>query len=219
MRKSDPKPALKPDPLFMITQPDELQRRFGVPSEPSVVKVRDHIDDDYRALIKASPFLVMATAGPHGLDCSPRGDPAGFVDVPDSKTVIIPERRGNNRIDGLKNLLHDPRIGLIFLIPGVGETIRVSGTASISYAPDLLGRFMQGGTLPRVAIVVKVETVFFQCARAVMRADLWNPAQQRERDALPSAGQLLRNATAGQFDGEAYDRALSERLAATLYRS
>lgn len=206
-----------PDPLFTVTRPDDLRQRFGAPAQASLAKVRDHIDADYRALIMASPFLIMATSGPDGLDCSPRGDPAGFVEVLDDKTLVIPERRGNNRIDSLNNLLHDARIGLIFLIPGVGETIRVSGRATISLEPDLLGRFIHGGALPRLVIVVSVETVFFQCARAVMRANLWNPAHHRDRASLPSAGQLLRSAAGGRFDAETYDRELPARLKSTLY--
>lgn len=188
----------------------------------SVIKEIDHVDENYGALIAASPFFVLATNGPDGLDCSPRGDRPGFVAVSDAKTLPIPDRRGNNRLDSLKNILSDNRIGMLFLIPGYGETLRVNGTATLSTDPGLCARFDMAGKLPAYVIVVAVESVYFQCSRAVVRADLWNPSAQADRRSLPSAGTILRDvaartATAETFDSEAYDEALPERVKATLY--
>lgn len=206
-----------------ITSPEELAALYPNPIAPaSVIKEIDHVDANYGALIAASPFFVLATNGPDGLDCSPRGDQPGFVVVSDAKTLLIPDRRGNNRLDSLKNILFDNRIGMLFLIPGYGETLRVNGTATLSTDPDLRARFDMAGKLPACVIVVAVQSVYFQCSRAVVRADLWNPSAQVDRRSLPSAGTILRDiaarhATAEAFDGEAYDKALPERVRATLY--
>lgn len=205
-----------------ITSPDQLATLYPNPVAPaSVIKEIDHIDANYGALIAASPFFVLATNGPDGLDCSPRGDQPGFVTVSDARTLLIPDRRGNNRLDSLKNLLSDNRIGMLFLIPGYGETLRVNGTALLSTDPELCARFEMAGKLPACVIVVTVEAAYFQCSRAVVRADLWNPAVQVDTRALPSAGTILRDISARAateaFDGEAYDRALPERVKATLY--
>lgn len=206
-----------------ITSPEELAALYPNPiAAASVIKEIDHVDANYGALIAASPFFVLATNGPDGLDCSPRGDLPGFVVVSNAKTLLIPDRRGNNRLDSLKNILFDNRIGMLFLIPGYGETLRVNGTATLSTDPDLRARFDMAGKLPACVIVVAVQSVYFQCSRAVVRADLWNPAAQVDRRSLPSAGTILRDiaarhATAEAFDGEAYDKALPERVRATLY--
>ncbi|WP_332683738.1 pyridoxamine 5'-phosphate oxidase family protein [Bosea sp. (in: a-proteobacteria)] len=210
-------------PQHRITSLDDLAARYPNPLAPaSIIKEIDHVDANYAALIAASPFFVLATNGPDGLDCSPRGDLPGFVTVSDAKTLLIPDRRGNNRLDSLKNILFDNRIGMLFLIPGFGETLRVNGTATLSTDPELCARFEMAGKLPACVIVVSVEAVYFQCSRAVVRADLWNPAAQVPKSSLPSAGTILREITARQaaaeaFDGEAYDKALPERVRATLY--
>ena len=206
-----------------ITSLETLAARYPNPVAPaSVAKEIDHVDENYAALIAASPFMVLATNGPEGLDCSPRGDLPGFVTVRDAKTLLIPDRKGNNRLDSLRNILFDPRIGMLFLIPGYGETLRVNGTATLSTDPALCARFEMAGKLPACVIVVHVEQVYFQCSRAVVRADLWNPANHADRRALPSAGQILRDITARNesietFDRAAYDKALPERVKATLY--
>ena len=206
-----------------ITSPEQLAALYPNPIAPaSLIKEIDHIDANYRALIAASPFFVLATNGPDGLDCSPRGDLPGFVAVSDAKTLLIPDRRGNNRLDSLKNLLSDNRVGMLFLIPGYGETLRVNGRATLSSDPGLCGQFEMAGKLPACVIVVKVEAAYFQCSRAVVRGDLWNPGKHVDRRTLPSAGQILqgiteRNAAIETFDGEAYDKALPERVKATLY--
>ncbi|HEY1042444.1 MAG TPA: pyridoxamine 5'-phosphate oxidase family protein [Telluria sp.] len=200
-----------------ITSVEALQRLYGEPGEASLLKVADRIAPVYRPLIDAARFLALATAGPDGLDVSPRGDPAGFVHVEDEHTLLLPDRRGNNRIDSLRNVLHDPRVALLFLIPGIGETLRVNGRARILAAPALLERFAMDGKLPRTVLRIDVEKVFFQCSRAVLRSALWDPAQHVPRAALPSAGLILSTLSAGKMDGQAYDRALPERLKTTLY--
>ena len=206
-----------------ITSPDQLATLYPNPVAPaSLIKEIDHVDANYGALIAASPFFVLATNGPDGLDCSPRGDLPGFVTVSDAKTLLIPDRRGNNRLDSLKNILFDDRIGMLFLIPGYGETLRVNGTATLSTDPELCARFEMAGKLPACVMVVTVESVYFQCSRAVVRADLWNPEARVAKGSLPSAGTILREITARApavetFDGEAYDKALPERVKATLY--
>jgi uncharacterized protein len=172
---------------------------------------------EYRALIEAAPFAALATRGPEGLDCSPRGDGPGFVRVLDDKTLLLPDRRGNNRIDSLKNIVRDPHVALLFLIPGIGETLRVNGRAAISVEPNLLESFSVEGKPPRSVIVITVDTVFFQCARAILRSELWNPARHVARESLPSAGQILAALTNDKAGGEAYDKALPERQRTTLY--
>ncbi len=168
-------------------------------------------------MIEASPFVIIATSGPEGLDVSPRGDPPGFVVVEDEHTLLIPDRRGNNRTDSLNNLMTDPRIALLFMIPGVGETLRVNGWAEISVDPALLERFPAQGKLPRSVIMVHVERVYFQCPKALVRSDLWNPAKHVERKSLPSSGTILADLTRGRMDGPAWDAAYPERLKATMY--
>jgi hypothetical protein len=210
-------------PDHSITSLDALSALYPNPVAPaSIAKEIDHIDANYAALIAASPFCLLATTGPEGLDCSPRGDKPGFVMVRDAKTLLIPDRKGNNRLDTLKNILFDDRIGMLFLVPGYGETLRVNGRATLSSDPELCGQFEMAGKLPACVIVVKVEAAYFQCSRAVVRADLWNPAAHVDRRTLPSAGQILQSITARSesietFDGEAYDKALPERVKATLY--
>ena len=184
---------------------------------PARVKETDRITKAYRALIEASPFCVMATSGPDGLDTSPRGDPKGFVRVVDDKTVILPDRRGNNRIDSLRNLVTDPRIALIFLIPGVSETVRVMGRATISTDPELCASFAMQGKAPRCVLVIAVEQVFFQCAKAIVRSKLWDPATQVERSSLPTSGKILAEITEGKMGGDEHDRAYPERVKATIY--
>jgi PPOX class probable FMN-dependent enzyme len=171
----------------------------------------------YRAFIEAAPFVALATCGPEGLDCSPRGDGRGFVRIRDEKTLLLPDRRGNNRIDSLRNIVRDPSVALLFLIPGIGETLRVNGRAVISVEPELLESFSVDGKPPKSVIVITVEAVYFQCARAILRSDLWNPARHVAREALPSAGQLLAALTNNEAGGEAYDKALPERQRTTLY--
>jgi len=155
--------------------------------------------------------------GSEGSDCSPKGDPAGFVTILDNRTLAIPDRPGNNRIDNLRNIVTDPRVSLLFLIPGVGETLRVNGLAHITTDPELLTSCEIKGKLPRTVIVVRIQAAYFHCAKAIARSDLWNPATHVPRDSLPSAGQMHRRLTGGSFDSETYDRQLPERTIAELY--
>jgi PPOX class probable FMN-dependent enzyme len=202
---------------FLVRDLDTLASHYGQPGESSIAKETPVITEHYRKFIEASPFFALATSGPEGMDCSPRGDPAGFVRVPDEKTLLIPDRRGNNRIDSLRNIVRDSRVGLLFLIPGVGETFRVNGRAKISVDPQLLESFTFEGKAPRCVIVVEVETVYFQCSRAILRAQLWNPEAQVERKSLPSNGTILAELSKQKIDGEKYDRELPLRIGKELY--
>lgn len=205
------------DPAHLITDASTLQALYGSPGEASLKKEVDHVHPHYRAFIEAAPFALLATAGPDGLDASPRGDPAGFVVVEDEKTLLLPDRRGNNRVDSLFNVIADPRVALLFLVPGVGETLRVNGEARISVDPALLARFEMDGKLPRSVLVIDVHKVYFQCSRALLRSRLWDAQMQIPRTALPSVGRILSDLTAGTFDGVAYDRDLPARVAGSLY--
>ncbi len=200
-----------------ITNVTALEALYGAPSGAAVEKEIGHLHPHYQALIAASPFFVLATSGPDGVDASPRGDAPGFVAVLDEKTLLIPDRKGNNRIDSMRNLIADPHVALLFLIPGIGETLRVNGRAAITTAPSLLQRFSVEGKLPRSVIVVSVDTVFFQCSRAIFRSRLWDPARHIARESLPSLGRMVADISRTPFDADAYDRGLYERLAATLY--
>ncbi|GME41581.1 MULTISPECIES: pyridoxamine 5'-phosphate oxidase family protein [unclassified Pantoea] len=199
----------------IVTDLTELERLYGTVAPPSVAKVTDHIHPAYRPFIAASPFVALATSGPEGLDVSPRGDPAGFIEIEDDKTLLLPDRRGNNRIDSLRNILQDNRVALLFLIPGIGETLRVNGTAAISTDPALLERFAVNNQLPKTVLRIHVESVFFQCSRAIIRSGLWNAETQIARQSLPSTGSILKQIA--EIDGDAYDKALPERLKNSLY--
>jgi PPOX class probable FMN-dependent enzyme len=203
--------------MLTITSVEDLDALYGPVGEASLVKETGRIIPEYRALIEAAPFAVLATRGPGGLDCSPRGDAPGFVRVADETTLLLPDRRGNNRVDSLRNILFDPQAALLFLIPGIGETLRVNGRASISVDPGLLESFAVDGKPARSVLAIAVESVFFQCSRAVVRARLWDPAMQIDRKAVPTAGEILAALSCDRIGGEAYDRALPERVRKTLY--
>lgn len=195
----------------------QLEALFGQPGETALKKEVPYLHPAYRALIEASPFAVLSTIGPGGLDASPRGDPPGFVMVQDENTLLMPERRGNNRIDSLRNIVADPRVALLFLIPGVGETLRVNGRARITVEPQLLARLAMEGKPPQCVIEIRVETVFFQCARAIQRSRLWEPVPADAKRTVPTPGAILSALTEAAFDGETYDRELPARQRATLY--
>lgn len=205
------------DDAHRLTTLSQLEALYGVPGRRSVVKETGRITAEYRAFIAAAPFVVIASAGPEGLDCSPRGDAAPIVIVEDETTLLLPDRPGNNRIDTLRNIVRDPRVALLFVIPGVGETIRVNGRAAISVAPDLLARCAVGGKPPLSVVVIGVESVYFQCARAVIRAGLWDVGAQVPRASLPSTGQIIAALDSEPFDATAYDAELPVRLRSTLY--
>lgn len=200
-----------------ITDVETLERLYGMPAGAAVDKEVDYLHPYYQRLIAASPFFVLATGGPDGMDASPRGDAPGFVAVQDEKTLLVPDRRGNNRVDSLRNIIANPRVALLFLVPGIGETLRVNGRAEIRSDPALLERFNVDGKLPRSVIVVHVDTVFFQCARAIFRSKLWDPAQHIARSSLPSTGTIVSALTNGRFNDKEYDTGLYERLKSGLY--
>ncbi|MCB5174767.1 pyridoxamine 5'-phosphate oxidase family protein [Microvirga lenta] len=200
-----------------VTTLADLEALYGEPPEASLVKEADRVVPVYRALIEAAPFAALATRGPEGLDCSPRGDGPGFVRVQDEKTLLLPDRRGNNRLDSLRNIVRDPQVALLFLIPGIGETLRVNGRAAISTDPALLESFAVDGKAPRTVLMITVEAVYFQCSRAVVRSDLWNPDKHVARSSLPSAGQILAAMSENRVGGETYDKGLAERVRETLY--
>ena len=167
---------------------EQLEAIYGYPNDASTVKVADRVTPSYRTLMDNSPFVALATVGPEGMDCSPRGDLPGFVRIHDEKTLMMPDRRGNNRCDSLRNIVRDPRVALLFLIPGSGSTLRVNGCAHVSADPDLLASFKMDGKAPRTVIVMTVEEIYFQCARAIVRSDLWNPDKRRRSKNPADAG-------------------------------
>lgn len=199
-----------------VTTVAELEEIYGHPQPGPLRKEVDHLTPEYRAMVEASPFVVLATSGPEGLDCSPRGDAAGFVQVADDRTLLIPDRRGNNRLDSLRNIVTDPRVGLLFLIPGIGETLRLNGTARLVRDPGLCARFEVCGTVPNLVIVVRVEAVYYQCPKAIVRSELWNPDRFRDHATVPTAGAIMAGIT-DQVDADEFDAAYPERLRTTLY--
>jgi uncharacterized protein len=203
--------------MAVVTTIDQLEAIYGETGPSSTVKVADRVTPHYRVMIEKSPFVALATSGPEGLDCSPRGDLPGFVRIHDDKTLIMPDRRGNNRIDSLRNIVRDPRIGLLFLIPGSGSTLRVNGRGQVSTDRDLLASFRIEGRTPRSVIVMAVDEIYFQCARAIVRADLWNPDKRIDPKELPTPGQILADMSANQVGGAAYDREWPERARQTMW--
>ncbi|GHD40041.1 pyridoxamine 5'-phosphate oxidase [Thalassobaculum fulvum] len=203
--------------MSVITTVEQLEALYGVPGEASTAKEIDRIVPQYRAFIEASPFVALATAGPEGLDCSPRGDLAGFVRVHDERTLMMPDRRGNNRVDSLRNIVRDPRVALLFLIPGSGTTVRVNGRANLDTDPALCAAFEIDGRPPRSVVVIAVETVYFQCARAIIRAGLWDPARHVDPTSLPTPGQILATLSENRVGGDGYDREWPERAAKTMW--
>jgi uncharacterized protein len=201
----------------LVTTMDALEALYDEPFGPSLIKEIDHVNAPYRALIEAAPFFALATSGPDGMDCSPRGDAPGFVRVQDEKTLLVPDRRGNNRIDSLRNLIHDPRVALLFLIPGCGETLRIIGRAAISTDPALCESFVVQGKAPRIVLVVTVDRVYYQCPKAIVRSKLWDPSTWQDRKSLPTSGKILSTITAGKVDADAHDAAYPERIKATIY--
>jgi PPOX class probable FMN-dependent enzyme len=195
----------------------QLEAIYGKPAEAATVKEVNWITPHYRTYIEASPYAALATSGPEGLDCSPRGDKPGFVRVHDEKTLMLPDRRGNNRIDSLRNIVRDPKVALLFMIPGIGNTLRVNGRAHLSVEPGLLDSFAVEEKAPRSVTVIEVDAVYFQCARALVRSELWNPERHVDPKSLPSAGQILAALSQDRVGGEKYDREWPGRAAATMW--
>jgi uncharacterized protein len=203
--------------MNVISTIEQLEELYGYPGESSTVKETAWLTPQYRTLIEASPFVALATAGPEGLDCSPRGDAGQAVRIADERTVLMPDRRGNNRCDSLRNIVRDPRVGLLFLIPGSGTTMRLNGLAHLSVEPELLASFAIKGQAPRSVIVIEIQTVFFQCARAIVRSGLWNPERHVDTSLLPTPGDILATMSDNRVGGQPYDEEWPERAARTMW--
>ena len=199
-----------------VTTVEQLERIYGAPNERALWKEIDFLNEDYQAFVKASPLIILATAGDGGTDCSPKGDFPGFVKILDARTLAVPDRPGNNRIDTLRNIL---LICGYLVVSGArrGETLRVNGRAEITGSPELLATFKVDRRLPRTVIVVKIDSAYFHCSKAFMRSDLWNPEKHVERSNLPSPGAMHKRLTGGAFDAVTYDRELPERVKAGLH--
>lgn len=197
-----------------ISAEPDLREVIGPPKDGATAKIADRLNELTRQFIERSPFVCVATGKPDdGLDISPRGDPAGFVRILDDRTLLLPERPGNRIADTLTNLLADPRIALLFLIPGVGDTFRVNGRARIVDDPRLLGPSAVEGKVPRLGILISIEEAYTQCCKALIRSDLWNPERHIDRSELPSSGKILRSLTSPEFDADTYDRERAARYA------
>ncbi|SDR60814.1 hypothetical protein SAMN05444161_7854 [Rhizobiales bacterium GAS191] len=196
---------------------EELEAIYGHPKGGAVFKEITYLNAHYRAFVEAAPFVVLASAGPNGLDCSPKGDAPGFVRVLDERKLALPDRPGNNRIDNLRNIVVDPRVSLLFIVPGIGETLRVNGRAEISVDPELLASFAVEGKLPRSVIVMTVEAAYVHCSKALMRSKLWDASRHLQRSQLPSTGEMLAHLSANSVDAATYDREAPAKLQATLY--
>lgn len=201
----------------LIRNIEQLDAIYGQPALASTAKVSDRVTPHYRKMIEASPFCALATTGPEGLDCSPRGDAGQCVVIQDEKTLLMPDRRGNNRIDSLRNIVRDPKVALMMLIPGSGSTLRINGTADLSTDPALLTDLSMQGKEPRCVIRITVEEIYFQCARAVIRARLWDQEAQIDPASLPTPGQILAEMSDGKAGGETYDREWPERAAKSMW--
>ncbi len=203
--------------MSIVSSIEELERIYGATGETSTAKVADRITPYYRAYIDAAPFAALATSGPEGLDCSPRGELGGLVRIHDERTLMMPDRRGNNRIDSLRNIVRDPRVSLMFLIPGHGNAIRVNGRGAINVDADLCNSFAINGKAPRSVIVLDVQEIYFQCARALIRSELWNPARHVDPKSLPTPGDILLEMSEGRVGGTQYDEEWPVRAAATMW--
>lgn len=196
---------------------EHLEAIYGLPAETAAVKVANQLTDEYRSMIELSPFAVLATSGPEGLDCSPRGDNPGFVRILDPKTLLMPDRRGNNRIDSLRNIVRDPRASLLFFLPGCGNTLRVNGHAQIRIDESIRASFAVEDKLPRSVIEFEIDEVYFQCARAIVRSELWNPEKYIDPSVLPTPGQILAKLSDDRVGGADYDRKWPDRAQKSLW--
>ena len=203
--------------MTIITDLADLEEIYGIPGKAATVKVADHITPEYRAWIKSSSFCALATVGPEGVDASPRGDVGEVVFELDAKTLAMPDRRGNNRMDSLRNIVRDGRVALMLLTKGSDTVTRVNGRAEVSVAVELLERFAVKGKPPRSVIIIHIEEIYFQCARAVMRAGLWDTENWPDISALPSAGQILKAQTAGEIDAVVYDKEWPDRAKKSMW--
>lgn len=201
----------------MVDSIEALETIYGQPHDRAVRKQIAFLNEDYQAMVCASPLIIISSVGPEGMDGSPRGDAPGFVRIIDERTLAIPDRPGNNRIDTLRNVVLDPRVSLLFIIPGIGETLRVNGTAKISAEPTLLESFAVNGKPARTVLLVTVDAAYFHCSKAIVRSELWNPERFLDRSALPTAGAFHKRLNDGQFDADTYDREAPARVRDSLY--
>jgi hypothetical protein len=206
--------ALDTTRINVISDEQELREIIGNPTETVLSKLSDRLNELTRQFIERSPYVCVATVAPDGgLDVSPRGDPAGFVRILDERTLLIPDRPGNRIADSLTNLLADPRIALLFLIPGIGDTFRVNGRAAITDDAELLAHSTVEDRPPKLGLLIQIEQAYTQCSKASIRSEVWNPDKHIERNALPSSGEILRSLTNPDFDADEYDRERAERYA------
>ncbi|MEN0087203.1 MAG: MSMEG_1061 family FMN-dependent PPOX-type flavoprotein [Pseudomonadota bacterium] len=200
---------------FTLDTLDDVLAHYDQPPAPaSLAKVADHLTPAYRAWLEPVKFAVLATAGANGIDCSPRGDSEPLFTIEDDRTLLMPDWYGNNRLDTLRNIVSIPAIGIICLLPGVGECLRIGGTATISIDPKLLERFERDEKSPRSVVTVDISRVYFQCARALIRSGLWSG--DSDAHSVPTAGQMTKSAS-GDFDADSYDAALRPRQLKTLW--
>ena len=209
------------DDPHRIASLDQLAQVYDAATSKTAAKKIDHIDKHCQAIIAASPFMLLATSSEEGADCTPRGDPPGFVQVADRHTLLIPDRRGNNLLDSLRNVVLNPEVGLLFLVPGMTETLRVNGTGHLTTDPEICARFEMQGALPRSVLVVSVREAYLHCPRAILRADLWNPERYVDRASLPTMGRIfadhIRISQDYELDADAYDAQAKETLTKILY--
>ena len=204
----------------MITTIEDLERIYGdlgAIGEASTAKVADHVTPHYRRYLEAAPFAALATIGPEGLDCSPRGDKPGFIRIHDDRTLMLPDRRGNNRIDSLRNVVRDPRVALMALIPGIGNAMRINGRAHLTADPALMQTFAIDGKTPRTVMIIAVQEIYFQCARALIRSGLWTDTARIDPKTLPTPGAILAEMSQNRVGGPDYDAAWSARAEKTMW--
>jgi uncharacterized protein len=199
--------------LSGITSEAELRELIGTPNDLVVSKVAGRLNDLTRQFVERSPFMCLATSAPDGsCDVSPRGDPAGFVRILDERTVLIPDRPGNRLADSLRNILANPHVGLLFMVPGVDDTFRINGRATLVTDEELLADSSVEGKPPKLGILVEIDEAYTQCSKALIRSDLWNPEQQIDREELPTSGEIMRAVREdAEFDADKYDRERAER--------
>lgn len=200
--------------MSIVRSEKELETIYSSVSDASLVKEIDFLSAGYQAFVTHSPFVILSTVGPEGTDASPRGDKAGFVRIETPRTLLMPDRRGNNRIDSLRNIVRDPRCSLMFMVPGNGNVLRVNGRAEIDIDEALCTSFEMEGKAPRSVIRLHIEKAYIQCARAIMRAELWNAHTAPE---LPTPGQMMKEITEGAFDGDSYDKEWPERAKTSMW--
>lgn len=193
--------------MALITNIEDLETLYDAAVPASLTKVALRITPLYRKWIEASRFAVMSTVGPEGVDASPRGDDGPVVRIVDDVTLHLPDWRGNNRLDSLRNIVRDTRVSLMFMVPGCDNVVRINGDAVLTADPALTATFEKGGKLPRTVIMITIREVYFQCAKAIMRSGLWSPAT--DAPDVPTAGDFIKEMKA-DFDGEGYDKGYAE---------